>query len=40
MFNSRGTAYAAETSAGRKIEEFIEGRFVLWFNGNSIPERW
>jgi len=29
MFNSHGTAYAAETS--------IPSRFVLWFNGNGIP---
>ena len=32
MFNSHGTAYAAETP--------IESRFVLWFNGNGIPERY
>jgi hypothetical protein len=33
MFNSLGTAYA-ETKAP------IENRFVLWFNGNGIPERY
>lgn len=32
MFNSHGTAYAAEKP--------IETRFVLWFNGNGIPERY
>lgn len=32
MFNSTGTAYAASTKP-------IETRFVLWFNGNGIPER-
>ncbi len=31
MFNSAGTAYAAESKP-------IENRFVLWFNGNGIPE--
>ncbi len=31
MFNSTGTAYAAQTP--------IESRFVFWFNGNGIPER-
>ena len=33
MFNSHGTAYAA-------TEKPIESRFVLWFNGNGIPERY
>jgi hypothetical protein len=33
MFNSSGTAYAA-TGSG------IPPRFVLWFNGNGIPERY
>lgn len=32
MFNSAGTAYAAGTSIPR--------RFVFWFNGNGIPERY
>jgi hypothetical protein len=41
MFNSTGTAYAAEpTAAGRVAEAPIENRFVLWFNGNGIPERY
>jgi hypothetical protein len=33
MFNSHGTAYAAGPPE-------IETRFVLWFNGNGIPERY
>ncbi len=40
MFNSVGTAYAAETTVtGKAAEAPIESRFVLWFNGNGIPER-
>jgi hypothetical protein len=35
MFNSIGTAYAAEPAL-----KPIESRFVLWFNGNGIPERY
>jgi len=36
MFNSTGTAYAAtSTTPGSPIEN----RFVQWFNGNGIPER-
>lgn len=35
MFNSTGTAYAAG-----KTEAPIESRFVYWFNGNGIPERY
>ncbi|MGH9854344.1 MAG: DUF1552 domain-containing protein, partial [Blastocatellia bacterium] len=31
MFNAHGTAYH---------ESLIESRFVLWFNGNGIPERY
>jgi hypothetical protein len=31
MFNFEGTAYSAESKP-------IENRFVLWFNGNGIPE--
>jgi hypothetical protein len=33
MFNSQGTAYAAANAA-------IESRFVFWFNGNGIPEKY
>lgn len=40
MFNSRGTAYAAETARGKLVQSPIEDRFVLWFNGNGIPERY
>ncbi len=39
MFNSTGTAYAA-TTAGEGAQKPIETRFVLWFNGNGIPERY
>lgn len=40
MFNSLGTAYAAAEPANVKTESAIESRFVLWFNGNGIPERY
>src|SRR3984957_7187255 len=41
MFNSTGSAYAADlSSTGAPKEEPIESRFVLWFNGNGIPERY
>src|SRR5215472_9537473 len=39
MFNSQGTAYAAVPPA-EGAEKAIESRFVLWFNGNGIPERY
>ena len=39
MFNSTGTAYAAETAPVTKPAA-IETRFVHWFNGNGIPERY
>src|SRR5437868_1982634 len=35
MFNAAGTAYAATTAPAP-----VEKRFVLWFNGNGIPERY
>ena len=35
MFNAVGTAYAAG-----EAKKPIETRFVLWFNGNGIPERY
>jgi len=38
MFNSSGTAYAAP-AGGRAASRPIPSRFVLWFNGNGIPER-
>jgi hypothetical protein len=37
MFNSNGTAYAADATVGASP---IESRFLLWFNGNGIPERY
>src|SRR5215472_40918 len=37
FFNSRGTAYAAETVG--KAAQPIESRFVFWFNGNGIVEK-
>jgi hypothetical protein len=41
MFNSTGTAYAAGAAeVGKAAEKPIESRFVLWFNGNGIPERY
>ncbi len=41
MFNAAGSAYAAEPAlAGKVAEAPIESRFVLWFNGNGIPERY
>jgi len=36
MFNSNGTAYAADT----KVNAAVQKRFVFWFNGNGIPERY
>jgi hypothetical protein len=39
MFNSSGTAYAA-TGARVNTDTPIPNRFVLWFNGNGIPERY
>jgi hypothetical protein len=39
MFNSTGTAYAAEANPAKKTVAF-DRRFVLWFNGNGIPERY
>ena len=38
MFNSTGSAYAAEIPAAG--DSAIPTRFVLWFNGNGIPERY
>ena len=37
MFNSSGTAYAAADGLPSKP---IESRFVLWFNGNGIVEKY
>src|SRR6266852_1343303 len=38
MFNSNGTAYAAATKNPAIAP--IETRFLIWFNGNGIPERY
>src|SRR5947207_9933662 len=38
MLNSHGTAYAA--AGGKATEAAIPSRFILWFNGNGIPERY
>jgi len=38
MFNSSGTAYAA--AAPKVAQKSIESRFVLWFNGNGVVERY
>jgi len=40
MFNSTGTAYAADTPPRTKDAKAIDKRFVIWFNGNGIPERY
>src|SRR5262245_61629228 len=40
LFNSHGTAYAAEAGARSQVEAPIESRFLLWFNGNGIAERY
>jgi len=40
MFNSTGTAYAADAVPGKKDAGAIGKRFVIWFNGNGIPERY
>jgi Protein of unknown function (DUF1552) len=40
MFNSHGTAYAADVAAKRTLAGAIDKRYVLWFNGNGIPERY
>jgi hypothetical protein len=41
MFNSSGTAYAAETKVpASAAARTPEKRYVLWFNGNGIPERY
>src|SRR5579862_2988081 len=40
MFNRFGTAYAAEPSTVGKAGPPIETRFLFWFNGNGIPEKY
>ena len=39
MFTSNGTAYAADAATGAS-EQPAPKRFVYWFNGNGIPERY
>jgi len=38
MFNTNGTAYAGTTAASAAAS--IPPRFLFWFNGNGIPERY
>lgn len=40
MFNSIGTAYAAEPPVRDPKAGQMQKRFVVWFNGNGIPERY
>ncbi len=40
MFNSHGTAYAADVATKRTLAGALDKRYVLWFNGNGIPERY
>src|SRR2546430_13511943 len=40
MFDFNGTVYAADTAAAGLGTKAIDKRFLLWFNGNGIPERY
>src|SRR5215467_7904898 len=40
MFNSAGTAYAADNPPAAGNKGGIDNLFVIWFNGNGIPERY
>src|ERR1035441_1254620 len=46
MFNSNGTAYGASSDATRNVsaregtQKEIPTRFILWFNGNGITEKY
>jgi hypothetical protein len=40
MFNHVGTAYAAEPGSASPAAAPIETRFLFWFNGNGIPEKY
>ncbi len=40
MFNSTGTAYAADAAPRSGEASSIGKRFAIWFNGNGIPERY
>src|SRR5205809_40500 len=39
MFNAQGTLYAADLKRGQAVAR-PETRFVLWFNGNGITDRY
>lgn len=40
MFDPNGMAYAAETAVGKVERTERPSRFVLWFNGNGVTERY
>ena len=40
MFNGNGTAYAASPDRLGSAPIPIQPRFLFWFNGNGIPERY
>jgi Protein of unknown function (DUF1552) len=40
MFNPSGTAYAATEAARAFGSNAIESRFIVWFNGNGIVEKY
>jgi hypothetical protein len=40
MFDFNGTAYAADVTAAGLGTKAIDKRFLLWWNGNGIPERY
>jgi len=40
MFDFNGTVYAADTAAAGLGTKAIDKRFLLWWNGNGIPERY
>ena len=40
MFNSGGTAYATEAAIPSMSAVSAEPRFLLWFNGNGIAEKY
>jgi hypothetical protein len=40
MFNPNGTAYAAADAAPTVGSQAIESRFVVWFNGNGVIEKY
>src|SRR5690349_25149643 len=40
MFNTSGTAYATEAAHSAVGTASAEPRFLLWFNGNGIAEKY